>query len=78
MPISIEKEYSTTISFSVNFTENSTGFGSLQILFGINSSAAEAGFGVSFSSLRIFPLRTIFLNVSIAPIILVFPDAFDP
>ena len=76
--MSMEKAYSTSISCSINFIEKDTGSGSIHVLFGINSSATDAALGESFSSLRILPLSTMFLKASIAPIILVFPDAFAP
>jgi len=59
--------------------ENSTGSGTVSVLLGINSSALEAAFGESFTSaFRILPRSTICLNVSIAPMMLVFPEAFGP
>ncbi len=59
--------------------ENSTGSGAVSVLFGINSSVLDAALGESLAStFRIEPRSTICLKVSIAPMILVFPEAFGP
>ncbi len=63
--------------FSKKVIENFTRLVLVNLLFGINSNAAEAAFREFFSSeFFILPLIIIALSTSIAPIILVFPAIF--